>query len=185
MPPTLFPSEHAARTRAMVDLHHGFVWRLLCRLGVPESDADDAAQHVFLTAAGMLGEVPTEREQWLLTDITRKIAANARRKSTRRAELGLTPMHEDMPAALAREQSHEEQLDQRTALSRLDDLLASMPDEQREAFSLFELENMSIDQVAELLEVPRGTVASRIRLARERIARDMVRLGAQRGGARA
>jgi RNA polymerase sigma-70 factor (ECF subfamily) len=41
-----------------------------------------------------------------------------------------------------------------------------MPDNLKEAFILFELEDLTVPQIAELLAIPTGTVASRLRRAR-------------------
>ena len=45
-------------------------------------------------------------------------------------------------------------------------ILEGMPDNLKEAFILFELEDMTVPQIAELLGIPTGTVASRLRRAR-------------------
>ena len=53
-PKTDAPRAHdagEARLRAMRHEHFEFVWRSVRRLGVPESDADDATQQVFIVAA--------------------------------------------------------------------------------------------------------------------------------------
>jgi RNA polymerase sigma-70 factor (ECF subfamily) len=49
----------------------------------------------------------------------------------------------------------------------LDAALDELPLDQRAAFSLFELEELTFSEIAEVLEIPRGTVASRVRRARE------------------
>ena len=57
-------------------------------------------------------------------------------------------------------------LDAGQLLGQLDRILEQMPDNLKEAFILFELEDMSVPQIAELLAIPTGTVASRLRRAR-------------------
>jgi len=51
-----------------------------------------------------------------------------------------------------------------------------MPEEQQIVFSLFELEGMTGDEIAELLDVPVGTVRSRLRLARATFEQSVARL---------
>jgi RNA polymerase sigma-70 factor, ECF subfamily len=51
--------------------------------------------------------------------------------------------------------------------ARLERALDELPEEQRAVFVLFEVEGMSRREIAELLELPAGTVASRLRRARE------------------
>jgi RNA polymerase sigma-70 factor (ECF subfamily) len=53
------------------------------------------------------------------------------------------------------------------AREMLDRILLQMPDTLREAFILFEIEDMSVPEIAELLGIPTGTAASRLRRARE------------------
>ena len=49
----------------------------------------------------------------------------------------------------------------------LDRILADLPEEQRAVFVIFELEGLTTAEISELVGVPRGTVASRLRRARE------------------
>ena len=58
------------------------------------------------------------------------------------------------------------QLERRDELMLFDAALAGLELEQRAVFTLFELEGMTGQAIAELLEVPLGTVYSRLRLAR-------------------
>jgi RNA polymerase sigma-70 factor (ECF subfamily) len=51
--------------------------------------------------------------------------------------------------------------------SLLDEALDSLTADLRAPFVLFELEGMSLDEIAEALDIPRGTVASRLRRARK------------------
>jgi RNA polymerase sigma-70 factor (ECF subfamily) len=49
----------------------------------------------------------------------------------------------------------------------LDRVLDKMPEELRAVFVLHELEELSVDEVARLLSLPRGTAATRLRRSRE------------------
>ena len=61
----------------------------------------------------------------------------------------------------------EELAQRREARHLLDRVLDALPEDMRAVFVLFELEELSLEQIASLLNVPRGTVASRLRRARE------------------
>ncbi len=61
----------------------------------------------------------------------------------------------------------EELSDQLRARALMDSVLSAMPSELREVFVLFELEELAVAEVAELLSIPIGTVGSRLRRARE------------------
>ncbi len=57
--------------------------------------------------------------------------------------------------------TEEDALDQYARLELLDQVLAKLPEERRAVFILFELEEVSLQDIAERLSIPIGTVASR------------------------
>ena len=61
----------------------------------------------------------------------------------------------------------------------LDRLLEPLPLDLRSALVLYELEQLTVDEIAELLDVPTGTVASRIRRAREQVVQSKKRMQAK------
>jgi RNA polymerase sigma-70 factor (ECF subfamily) len=149
--------------KALVALHLDFVWRSLRRFGVPSADADDATQRVFLIANEKLERIHVGSERSFLIGVAARVAAHARRSYHRReaAESGYsTNPREASP-------DPEELTQKREDRELLDRALDAMPTELRAVFVLFELEELSIDETATLLSLPRGTVASRLRRARE------------------
>jgi len=173
--PASLPPAPAQRVAALVREHYAFVWRLLRRLGLGPGDADDAAQQVFLTAADKLAAVEPERERAFLYGVALNVGARARRSLGRRREEPL----EAAAHSEAREPSAEQVLERRQARALLDRLLDEMPQDLRVVFVLFELEELSTPQIAELCRIPVGTAASRLRRARddfeERVAREEAR----------
>ena len=75
-------------------------------------------------------------------------------------------------------------LEQKRVRQLLDQVLSSMSWELRVVFVMFELEGSSSPEIAEALGVSRGTVASRLRLAREAFRRGVERLQAPPPGVR-
>jgi hypothetical protein len=71
------------------------------------------------------------------------------------------------------------QAERRQAAEILESILDALPIEQRAVFTLFELDGMSGEAIAELLDIPLGTVYSRLRLAREAFQRSVTRLRAR------
>jgi RNA polymerase sigma-70 factor (ECF subfamily) len=151
------------RLQALVADHHAFVWRALRRLGVPDSDVDDASQQVYLVAHRRLCEIVPESERSFLFQTALRVAADWRRAHKRRHEQPGTDLR-DVPDAAA---SPEELTDQRRARSLLDQVLGAMPMDLRAVFVLFELEEMTMLEIATLSDIPPGTVASRLRRARQ------------------
>ncbi len=151
------------RLRTLIDEHADFVWRVLRRLGLPADAADDAAQRVFLVVSGRLGQINPGAEQAFLFTTAVHIASRARRTFTRRRE----DLAEDPGATLVDSApSTEELLDRKLARALLDEALDRMDLETRAVFILFELEGKTTAEIAEMLGVPMGTVASRLRRAR-------------------
>lgn len=157
-----------ARLRLMVEAHFDCIWRALLRLGVPASYADDAAQQVCIVAARRLGAIRVGEERQYLLGVTLKVASDARRACGRRREVPLEETH-----ALANEGAGavDALVDEKRIRERLQQILDALPAEQRDAFVLFELEELTAPQVAALLDIRVGTVASRVRLARKAIRR--------------
>ncbi len=167
----------SARLTRVAQEHLDFVWRCLRRFGVPAADADDAAQQVFLVAADKLSDVPVERERAFLFATAARIAANARRSIRRRqtAYDSLSQAPEE-PSV-----SQDELSDQLRARALLDQVMADMPEDLREVFVLFEIEEISIQDIATTLEIPIGTVGSRLRRARQAFQQAVVRHRARIG----
>jgi RNA polymerase sigma-70 factor (ECF subfamily) len=175
VPESSFPSS-PERVAALVRQHYGFVWRLLRRLGLGEGDADDAAQQVFLSVAGRLHDVQPTREVSFLYGVALNVASRARRSRGRRREEPLEAAGERE----AREPNAEQLLERRQQRELLDALLDEMPEDLRLVFVLFELEELSTPQIAELCAIPVGTAASRLRRAREDFEGRVARVEARR-----
>jgi RNA polymerase sigma-70 factor (ECF subfamily) len=77
--------------------------------------------------------------------------------------------------------SVEELIDQGRARDLLEWVLAELPDELRTVFILFEFEGMTMAAMAEMLDLPSGTVASRLRRARATFESKASRLQRGRG----
>jgi RNA polymerase sigma-70 factor (ECF subfamily) len=146
--------------------HFAFVWRALKRLGVPERDLPDAAHDVFLVVHARLAEFDFRHRltTWIYA-ICLRIASDRRRKAATRYEVLDDPCE---PAAAV-----DPELAERRAL--LGRCLDAMPLEQRAAFTLFELEGLTGEEVAALLDIPAATAHSRLRLARETFRRALKR----------
>jgi len=158
------------RVRSMVDSYFSFVWRSLCHLGVPDADAEDASQQVFLIAASKIDLIESGSEKAFLFGTAVRIASRARRTRTRRRETSVAQHQESPDAGL----SPEELVDQSRARALLDEALDAMDPEVRAVFVLFEIEQLSKSEVSAALGIPAGTVASRVRRARDEF-RDHVR----------
>jgi len=164
-----------ARITAIVREHHAFVWRLLIRLGVPSRSADDAAQQVFLVAMRRVSEIAVGSEKSFLFGTALRIASDERRSAKNRELAGEFPENADQAP------SPEENVEGRRRREILQQALSAMPLELRTVFVLFELEQMTKTEVAELLGLPVGTAVSRLRRARELFRESLKRRGLAEG----
>jgi RNA polymerase sigma-70 factor (ECF subfamily) len=152
--------------RGVVQRHFDFIWRLLRRLGVPHADVDDAVQQVFIVASGRREDIAEGSERAFLYGTAVRVASTARRTASRRQK-GLAKLLWDTPAQSA---LPDEELERREAIALLDGVLTALPDESRRVFVLSDIEGMSAPEVAVFENIPVGTVASRLRRARELFA---------------
>ena len=165
-----------ARLERVVRAEFAYIWRLCRRLGLPQGDADDALQQVFLTASRRLHDVKPGSERAFLYGVAVNVAAKWRETHARRRE-DLEASFDVFGAGLP---SAEELLDHQAELRLLDALLDAMPGDLRSVFVLHEIEQQTAPQIAEALEIAVGTVASRLRRAREDFSARLARWRARR-----
>ncbi len=152
-----------ARLRSLLDAHLDFIGRTLRAFGAAETEVDDGVQQVCLVVADKLDRIEEGAERAFLFQTAHRIAWRIRRTRARRQEVSYEEASE--------QESHfdpEQLLDERRAFDVLGRLLDSLEDDLRQVFVLYEIEDMTMAAIAELLRIPPGTVASRLRRARER-----------------
>jgi len=181
-PPTVM-STPPPEFRAIYDAHFDFVWRSLRRLGVREPDVLDLTQKVFLTAHVKLSgfEGRSQISTWLF-GIAQRVASDYRRSALIRREISTD--HAELDAVASSPAEFSADSDQHQRARAAEAILNTLPEAQRTVFVLFELEEMSGQEIAALLDVSIGTVKSRLRLARDTFRREVKRLAALRAGGR-
>jgi RNA polymerase sigma-70 factor, ECF subfamily len=160
-PRPLDEAQRRSRLEKMFRAHHELVWRTLRRLGLGPEQAADAAQQAFLIAAERLGDIRAGSERAFLFGTAIRLARTAYR-SGRRFQL-----EDDMDHRADAGSRLEEVVDRRRAVELADRVLAQMEPSLLTVFVLFEIEGLSTPEIAELIGVPLGTAASRLRRARE------------------
>jgi RNA polymerase sigma-70 factor (ECF subfamily) len=140
--------------------HFAYVWRILRTFGVAEAALEDAAQDVFVVVHRRLPEFEGRAAitTWLFA-IARRVASAHRRKApdARTEPLADDPVGaSDTFAAFSRAQAAA------TVLSILD----TLDEDKRTVFALVELEQLSVPEVARMLDINLNTAYSRLRLAR-------------------
>lgn len=167
--------ERSESLHRLVREHFSAVWRFLRRLGFDRHLADDAAQDLFFVALRRIDGITPGRERAFLLGAAHRIAVRMKRRDAREIPVDLGDKELDETAA-----TPEEQLDDERARKVLYHLLSELEERFRVVFVMYELEGMTMQEIADALEIPMGTVASRLRTAR-----DDVRFGLERYRARA
>lgn len=156
--------------REVFDKHARYVWRSLLGLGVRERDVADASQQVFLVVHDRLAldQVPAGVLRTFVYGVCLRVASDFRRRAHRRHErLFADPPEPSQPPDQERAAWH------RQALAHLDAVLARLPGPQREAFVLYEIEELSMNEVARALGCPLQTAYSRLHAARRAVTAAM------------
>jgi RNA polymerase sigma-70 factor (ECF subfamily) len=154
--------DRTRRLERIFNQNYRLVWRVVRQLGLSRDAADDAAQQVFLIAGERLEDIAPQSERAFVFGTALRVARTVNRKLARelccaRVDRNVSPLpHPD------------ELADQKRARELLDKAIAHMPLEERTVFVLFELEGFTTLEVADVMEIPVGTAASRLRRAREK-----------------
>lgn len=161
---------------SVFDTHFDYVWFTLRRLGVPPRDLDDVAHDVFLLVYQNLHKYDAARplRPWLF-GFAYRVAADYRRLARHRVETldAITEAVDVAPSAVDRAAS-------RQALDVVWTALEQLHLDQRAVFVLHDVEEYSVPEIADALQIPLNTAYSRLRLAREQFTKAMLRLRARR-----
>ncbi len=154
-----------ARLRHMFDQYFGLVWKFVLRMGVPASMVDDAVQEVFCVASRRLEHIERGKERPYLIGVALRVSSQFRRSERRRLTTPAAP--QSLDTVDERNLPADELIELRRAREVLDRILAAMPEDVRAVFVLCELEQMTVAEAAECLDVQLGTAKSRLKRARQ------------------
>jgi len=158
--------------------HARYVWRVLRHLGVAESDVEDVCQDVFLVIHRRHVEFEhrASLRTWIYAICIRK-ASEYRRRAHRKRETSM----ENSPEPVAVERGQDGQVDARLKLQRLSGLLENLKAPQRAVFVLFEIEGLSMKEIAEVLDCAPSTAYAWHRDAKVALKSALGRKGSRRG----
>jgi RNA polymerase sigma-70 factor, ECF subfamily len=156
------PSLEKQEFPALFSRHAPFVWRVLRRHGVRESDVEDACQEVFVVVLRRLEDFDGSAgvRTWLYA-IARRVAARFRGRAHTRREVSMGPPAEATVPAQAEQRAEQSELARAIAGA-----LANLSEDKREVFELYEIDGMPMAEVAATLEVPLQTAFTRLYAAR-------------------
>jgi len=155
------------RLERIFNEHHAAVWRVLMRRGLAADAAADATQETFLIAAVRLADIHVESERAFLVGTALRVAHSLGRKTVRWA------LADDMDQHLSTARNAGEMGED---IQLCDRVLSQVDVDLVEVFVLYELEGLTSPEIAESLQIPLGSVASRLRRAREQFRAAAARL---------
>jgi RNA polymerase sigma-70 factor, ECF subfamily len=144
------------RFEQLVDLYYAPLYRFALNLSHTEVDASDLVQETFLTWASKGSQLqdPTKVKAWLFTTLHRHFLAG-RRRAIRFPHIELTEAETELPPV---EPEWMDQMDGQTLVK----LLAQVDAAFQAPVALYYLEDYAYAEIAAILEIPVGTVKSRI-----------------------
>eukprot|EP00919_Chromeraceae_sp_WS-2016_P080387 GHVR01190104.1.p1 GENE.GHVR01190104.1~~GHVR01190104.1.p1 ORF type:complete len:201 (+),score=42.17 GHVR01190104.1:23-625(+) len=149
------------RLEAMFRDHHQLIWRTLRRLGLSPDRASDTTQQAYLIAAERLDAIRLGSERAYLFSTAIRLARTHFRRE-KRCELDA-----DMDLRTDPSQAREQAVQRCTARQIMDKIFSQTHPDLVTVFVLYELEGLSAPEISELVDIPIGTVASRLRRARQ------------------
>ncbi len=164
--------------QSLVDLHYGPLYRFAMTLTRNEADACDLVQQTFLVWAtkGHQLQDPTKAKSWLFTTLHRCFL-ESRRRTTRFPHLEITDAEAELPKVEPELLNYLEAQDVLELLGQVDEQFQS-------AVALFYLEDYSQQEIAAILDVPLGTVKSRISRGLAQLRERVLRRGSAPGAAK-
>lgn len=185
--------------RVLVERYQGRAFRLALRILRDEEQARDAVQDAFLKVYGALHKFEGRSSfyTWMYRLVFNLCLDIKRRdRSSRHVELpqdglpaGALGVEDGGAAAIsaARESAREaaapaRDLERSELREQLASAIASLPDDARQTLLLREVEGLSYAEIAQALEIPKGTVMSRLYYARKKVKESLVAAGVTLSG---
>jgi len=149
--------------RTIFDEHARYVIRTLRHLGVREADVEDVAQEVFVTVHRKLPEFEgrSKLRTWLYA-ICLRVASDHRRRAYVVRERAT-----DEPPIDTGERTGDEADTNLESRAFVQELLGELDDDKRAVLVLYEIEGLTMREVAEVIGCPLQTAYSRLHAARD------------------
>jgi RNA polymerase sigma-70 factor (ECF subfamily) len=163
---------HSLDFEDIVDRFYPMLYRFALSLARNEADACDLTQQTFSTWAekGHLLRDASKVKSWLFTTLYREFISN-RRREMRWPKEELSEVENELPVALPETVDCLESAQVMDALHSIDETF-------RAPLVLFYLEENSYEEIAQILEIPVGTVMSRLSRGKQKLQQAFLRLQA-------
>ncbi len=170
--------------------HMSSLYNAALRMTRNPSDAEDLVQETYLKAYRGFGgfQEGTNLKAWLYRILTNTFINNYRSKKRRPEETELDDLENlylyrrlgGAQSSTAGRSAEDEVLDRITE-SEVKDAIEALPEQFRMAVLLSDVEGFSYKEIAEILDIPIGTVMSRLHRGRRALQKRLYEFGRQRG----
>lgn len=149
-----------ARYENLVNAYSPWLYRYAYWLSGEKSAAEDLVQETFLRAWRFLDSLKDEAsaKSWLTTILRRENARKYERKQFQYSDVDMDSIS-----------SETKEFDARPEVSALRIALKNLPGKYREPLVLQVLEGYSLKEIADMFDLPRNTVATRLHRARQKL----------------
>jgi RNA polymerase sigma-70 factor (ECF subfamily) len=148
--------------------HYESVYRFARHLSQSTVDAEDLVQQTFLIACRKLADLreASRTRSWLFS-ITRNLFLKERLKHKERWDS--SELEESLQGEQQHSETPEQLLEQRLEIELLQVALAELPDAFRIPLLMYYFEDLSYKEIGEALDLPLGTVMSRLARGKEHL----------------
>ena len=150
----------------LVARHQDRIYTAISRFCGNAEDACDITQRAFINAFRKIGEFKGDAafSTWIY-----RIAFNQAvsfRRENRRTAVSIYSKDDEILAEPAEERNPTEQMESQETQRKVQQALDLLEDADRQIILLKDLQGASYDEIAEVLQIPKGTVRSRLHRAR-------------------
>jgi RNA polymerase sigma-70 factor (ECF subfamily) len=156
-----------------------FVWSSARHLGIGTEGIDDVVQEVFIVIHAKLHTIqqPESLRSWIYGVVRRTVSGHRRAYKVKETSAGSFDKLTEVPGPMG--STPLDAAEQNAQLELLSSLLGEIDEAKREVFILAELEEMTVPEIAEALEIPLNTAYSRLRAARQAFEAGLARRAAR------
>lgn len=157
----------------LVETHLSSVFQFCCFLTGNRLDAEDLCQDTFLKAMELGHRFPcdgAERDvRNYLIGIAVRLWKNRQRKRQRHQRIAPEEVLETSSTNITDGTIIEDQVLERELIAEMQNAIYQLPDKQKLVIHLYYSAEMNLEEIAKLLHIPRETVKSRLRLAKNKL----------------
>lgn len=161
----------------LVEQYSDSVYRYCKSLAFTLEDAEDLYQQTFLKAFELRKKISADKNpKAYLLSIATNIWKNHKSKYARRERIAPTVSSDAEGIQIEAVQGGTDVLEQIVKEEQLEQLrscVERLPDKHRQVITLFYAGELSLEDIAKVLKIPKGTVKSRLHKAKEQLKKEM------------